>query len=87
MALLFEIISVSTIHNRDQYIFARLIDGGVDFKLKDGATLGGIPIHNYLDIPRVTDQKDEPRLDIFVFKPLKPIAPDSFVEGQIVELI
>ena len=87
MALLFEIISVSTIYNRDQYIFARYLDGAVNFKIKKGATLGGIPIHNYLEIPRVTDEQSEPRLDVFVFKPMQPIPPDNFVIGQVVELI
>ena len=46
----FEIMKVFDHHNRGQFIFARQLDAGRDFEVKEGSMLGGIPIYQYLDI-------------------------------------
>ena len=83
----FEIISTSFMHNRGQFIFARILNKDLNFELKDGALLGGVPIYHYLEMPRLLDENNLPRLDTFVFRPLKPLAKGDFFDGQIVELI
>ncbi|WP_184550391.1 hypothetical protein [Mucilaginibacter sp. FT3.2] len=87
MELTFEIMHVFHLHNRGQFILARLLDDGLDFELKDSAELGGIPIYNYIDMPRLLDDNNEQRLDVFIFRPLKPMQEGSFAQGQRVELI
>lgn len=87
MAFTFEVLRVSYLHNRGQFIFVRLLDGGLDFEVEDGALFGGIPIYNYVEMPRLLDENNEPRLDVFVFRPLKPMQEGHFVQGQRVELL
>jgi len=87
MVLAFEILHVYNLHNRGQFIFARLLDDWADLDVKDGAVLGGIPIYNYVDMPRLLDDNNEPRLDVFVFRTLKPMQEGNFVQGQQVELV
>ena len=87
MILTFEIMHVYFLHNRGQFIFARLLEGGVDFEVRDGAVFGGVPIYNYVDMPRLIDDNSEQRLDVFVFKPLNPMQRVDFIQGQRVELI
>jgi hypothetical protein len=48
MTFSFEILHVSNLYNRGQFIFARLLDEGLDFEVKDGAVFGGVPICNYV---------------------------------------
>lgn len=86
MVLTFEIIHVSYHHNRGQFIFAQLLDNVLDFELKD-AVFGGVPIYNYAEMPRILDDIGEPRLDVFVFRPSKPMQKGNFVRGQQVELV
>ncbi|MGN8059770.1 hypothetical protein ACTJKN_26065 [Pedobacter sp. 22163] len=86
MMLTFAIIYVSYHHNRGQFIFAQLLDSKLDFEIKD-AVFGGIPIYNYVEMPRMLDNNGEPRLDVFVFRPIKPMQAGDFVKGQLVELI
>jgi hypothetical protein len=85
----FEIMHVRRHHNGGNFIFARLIDGLADFELKEGSKLGGIPIYNYVDMPRTLDENGNLRLDIFVFKPisLEWLPENYFVEGQRVNLV
>lgn len=78
---------VSFHHNRGQFILARLLESGVDFELRDGAVFGGVPIYNYVDMPRLIDDNNEQRLDVFVFRPLNPLQKGHFIQGQRVELI
>lgn len=82
----FEIMKVFDHHNRGQFIFARQINIGHDFEVKEGSLLGGIPIYHYLDMPRMLDKNDQPRFDVFVFRPLNRF-PDYFLESQIIELV
>ena len=76
-------------HNRGQFIFARQVNAGQDFEIKEGSLLGGIPIYHYIDMPRMLDENGQPRLDVFVFRPLAltKFPADNFHEGQLVELI
>ena len=87
MPFTFEVLQVSNLHNSGQFIFARLLDGALDFVVEDGALLGGIPIYNYVEMPRLLDENNQPRLDVFVFRPLKPMREGNFVQGQRVELL
>jgi len=86
MVLRFEIVYVKYHHNRGQFICARLLNGELDFEMKD-AILGGVPIYNYVDMPRLLDDNNEPRLDVFVFRPIEPMQEGNFVQGQQVELV
>jgi len=86
MTFKFEILHVSSFHNRGQFIFARLLNEGLDFEVKDGAVFGGVPVYNDVDMPRMLDDNNELRLDVFVFRPLKPMKEDTFIQGQQVEL-
>jgi hypothetical protein len=83
----FEIIQVINIQDRGQFILARQIETGRDFEVKEGSFLGGVPIYRYLDMPRVLDQNNSTRVDVFVFKPLHTIAINYFQEGELVELV
>ena len=84
----FEIIKIIKHHNRGQFIFARLINGDGDFEVKEGATLGGVPIQLYLNMPRILDENQKPRLDVFVFRPVEFVySVDLFKEGQLAELV
>jgi hypothetical protein len=85
----FEIMHVRRHHNRGDFIFARLIDGKADFEMKEGSALAGIPIYHYVEMPRKLDENGNPRLDVYVFRPLSLewLPADCFVEGQQVKLV
>ena len=83
----FEIMKVFDHHNRGQFIFARHIEVAHDFEVKEGSVFGGIPVYHYLEIPRILDENQQPRLDVFVFRPLDRFPGDYFKEGQLVELV
>jgi hypothetical protein len=85
--LFFEIVDVTSVQNRGEFIFARSINGDLDFDIKDGATLGGIPIYNSVEMPRLLDANEQPRFDVFVFRPLPQFSPVNFVNGEQVELV
>jgi len=74
-------------HNRGHFIMARSIDGRLDFEIKEGATLGGIPVYHYVEMPRTLDENGKPRLDIFVFRSWPEIRLVDLVKGQHVELV
>ncbi|SHE40450.1 hypothetical protein SAMN04488522_101109 [Pedobacter caeni] len=38
-------------------------------------------------MPRILDDNGKPRLDVFVFRPSKPMQKGDFVQGQRVELV
>ena len=86
MTCLFEIMYVKWYHNRGHFIFARSVDGNLDFEIKDGTTLGNIPVYNYADMPRVLDENNQQRLDVFIFRPWPPVSTVNFSTGQVVEL-
>jgi hypothetical protein len=83
----FEVIKVLDLLNRGQFIFAKQIEIGHDFKLKEGTLFGNIPLYQYLDMPRILDENQKQRKDVFVFKPIRSFPSDYFKEGQIVELV
>ena len=74
-------------HNRGQFIFARHLGEKQNFEVKEGSTLEGTAIYHYLDMPRMTDENGQNRLDVFVFRPLSIFPGDLFKEGQLVILI
>ncbi len=67
--------------------FARHIDLGSNFEVKEGSKFGDVHIYQYLDMPRILDENQQPRFDVFVFRPLDKIPPDYFKEGQLVQLV
>jgi len=85
----FEIMKVFDLHNRGQFICARQLNPGQNFNVKEGSLLGGVPIDHYLEMPRMLDENGQPRLDVFVFRPLslEKFPADFFKEGQLVELV
>jgi hypothetical protein len=85
----FEVMKVFDQHNRGQFIFARQVNVGQSFKVKEGSLLGGIPVYHYLEMPRMLDENGQPRLDVFVFRPLSlnKFPADYFQEGLIVALV
>ena len=83
----FEIMKVTDIHNRGQFIFVRQINVGHNFEIKKGSMLEDIPLNQYLDMPRKIDENGEQRMDVFIFRPAEKIPPDYFTEGQIVKLV
>jgi hypothetical protein len=62
----FEIMYIHRHHNRGDFIFARLTEGQVDFEVKEGSALDGIPIYHYVEMPRKLDENGKPRLDICI---------------------
>jgi hypothetical protein len=87
MVIDFEIIETFFLHDKGQFIIARILDSEINFEMKNGAIFGGIPIYPYVDMPRSLDENKKPRLDVFVFKPLIPTQKCDFVKGQTVELV
>jgi hypothetical protein len=83
----FEIMKIFDLHNRGQFILARHIEVGSNFELKEGSNFGGILIYQYLDMPRMIDENQQQRLDVFVFRPLDRFPSEYFKEGQFVELL
>ena len=83
----FEIMKIFDHHNRGQFILARRLNVGSDFTVREGSLLGGIPIYHYLDMPKMFDENQQPRLDVFVFRPLSRFPADYFREGQLVGLV
>lgn len=85
----FEIMSVWHHHNRGDFICARLTEENLDFHVMEGAVLGGVPVYHYIEMPRKLDENGEPRLDVFVFRPLslERLPTNYFAEGQKVKLV
>jgi len=83
----FEIMKIFDHHNRGQFIFARRINGDNNLNVKEASLLGGIPIYHYLEMPKMLDENQQPRLDIFVFRPLSRFPANYFREGQLVKLV
>ncbi|MGE5106862.1 MAG: hypothetical protein ACM3H8_04925 [Sphingobacteriales bacterium] len=84
----FEVIKVVDLHNnRGQYIFARQVEVGSHFEIKEGSLFGDISISKYLDMPRILDQNQQQRSDVFIFRPMEKFPSDHFKEGQLVKLV
>ena len=83
----FEIMKIFDHHNRGQFIFVRRLKAGADLTVREGSLLEGIPIYHYLDIPKMLDENQQARLDIFVFRPLSRFPAHYFKEGQLVKLV
>jgi len=84
----FEIIKLFDHHNRGQFIVAKQLNFQQLINIKEGAALNGIPVFHYLDMYPLKDEHEQPRLDVYVFRPiLERFSQGHFQEGQIVELI
>jgi hypothetical protein len=80
----FEIEYISKI--RDGYLFARLLQKGVDFTVTDNSTLGGYPVKKSLTMPRALDKDGNPRFDLFAFQMKSKSDLKNLNKGQIIEL-
>ena len=49
------------------YVFVKLVNKDDAFDLSDDATLGGVPIEPFCDIPRKLDKNGTIRLDVYAF--------------------
>lgn len=87
MSVRFEVDSPVTITGRGVFVFARLLDADALFNVPQGSMLGGVAIHNWLEIPRVTDEKGNQRLDVFAFHLIDTGMKGAFKKGQVVELV
>jgi hypothetical protein len=89
MNLDFEIIQHLYLPERGNFILARQINITIMFAMKDGATLNGIPLLNFLDMPRLLDEKGRQRYDVFVFCAVQKdrLSDDIFSKGSVVQLV
>lgn len=84
----FEIIHIKDHHNRGQFIMAQQLNFRESIKVHEGALLNGIQVYHYLEMYPILDEQGQPRLDIYVFRPVFERFPNGhFQEGQIVELL
>jgi hypothetical protein len=67
-------------------IVTELVNKGGQFDLSDNSFLGGIPIENWLDMPRMVDEQGNQRFDWFVFKLKDKNDIHKLKEQDIVEL-
>jgi hypothetical protein len=88
MVRTFEVIKVVIHHNRGLFIFARHLGLEHDFAIPDGSVFGDLPIVNYTEMQPLHDKNDEPRPDIFIFRPLpiERLFDKQFKEGQRITL-
>jgi hypothetical protein len=49
------------------YVIARLLDPSASFEVADDATLGGVAVERWLEMPRIFDEARRPRFDVFGF--------------------
>lgn len=85
----FEIKTTKRHHNRGQFIFAKLLSGGLPLYVKDGSLLGGVPVYHYREMYPLNDKENNPRLEIFVFCPMEmvPYTSELFKDGELVVLV
>jgi hypothetical protein len=77
----FEIESVFTVTDRGVVVLARWL-GPQSFASLSGATLGGVPIEPWTDIPRKLGLDGQPRLDLFAFVLRRPEDRPRLVPGE-----
>ena len=49
------------------YVVARVLDPVAQFVVSSGATLGGCPVEQWLEMPRTLDADGRQRMDLFGF--------------------
>lgn len=83
----FEVIETFIHHNRGLFIFARHLGDDHDFVVTEGSMFGDLPVYLYENI-KLTDDNDNPRQDVFVFRPVPMDRhfDKSFKKGQLVTL-
>ncbi len=81
----FVVERVVTIQDRGVVVLARSL-AEQNFVLTDRATLDGVPIERWTDIPRTLKPDGGIRLDLFAFKLRAAEDKEQFQEGQQVEL-
>lgn len=86
---LFEIVMTRRHHNRGQFIFAKLLSGGLPLNIKDGAMLRDVAVYHYRDMYPMNDKENNPLWDLFVFRPVGMVsyALELFKDGERVMLL
>jgi hypothetical protein len=77
----FEIESVFTVTGRGLVVLARCLEPQSFVTLRY-ATLGGVPIEPWTDIPRKLEPDGQPRLDLFAFVLRRPEDRPRLVPGE-----
>jgi len=77
----FEVESVFTVTGRGVVVLARWL-GPQSFASLSGATLHGVSIEPWTDIPRQQGPDGQPRLDLFAFVLRRPEDRPRFVPGE-----
>jgi hypothetical protein len=67
-------------------VIARRLEA-VDFRLVEGSTFGGIPIHPAVTAPRALDSDGHPRTDVFAFTLLATKNLHALIRGARVDLV
>jgi hypothetical protein len=68
------------------HVVARQLDPG-DFRVSGAATLGGVPIHPWLDQPRAVTPEAHPETSVFAFALVNSSDREELTVGQVVELV
>ncbi len=84
----FEIIKTIIHHNRGLIIFAKHLGLKHDFVVAEGSLFGEMPIYEYRDMQTILDNNENPKQEIFVFRPcnMDQLFDKRFVQGQKVTL-
>jgi hypothetical protein len=67
------------------FVLARCVER-IDFSICDAATLAGLPLAQYLDVPRLLSTNGQPRADVFAFRLLRASDAHCLAPGQQVTL-
>lgn len=81
----FRIIQILELNGK-VYVMTELIEKDSKFDLSDNSYLSGVPIENYLDIPRKLDGNGNQRYDVFVFVLKNELDRKLIKENDILEL-
>lgn len=68
------------------YVLAVMVQPGTDFRVGASSTLGGYPVEEWLELPRVHGPDGQLRHDLFAFCLKSPADRHHFAEGQQVAL-
>ena len=85
MPVEFEIIRIFSHHNRGHFIIARQLDFKEPLKIGEGSILNGIPVYHYLEMYPWSKDDEDPRFDIYVFRPVNyiPFTEELFQEAHL----
>ncbi|MGQ0740519.1 MAG: hypothetical protein ACT4OJ_15825 [Bacteroidota bacterium] len=87
MIIKFEIEDIVKIESRNKvFVFAMLLNPGLEWRLSDNAKLGDVEIEPRFQIPRKIDENGNIRLDFFAFELKNNEDKDHLSIHQVVDL-